>query len=157
MVISLDRVLPHGSCSLPGTRKETGSLLTPKRLVPAWPCSCWGLPGRRITAAPVVSYTTISPLPSRAVYFCGPIRQVLPKNPRPGCYPAACPVECGLSSTLSSQRRDHLAGLMTPSYPYARASSISAAAVEFWFYNRVKIPLMIMKKRGPYEKAIGCW
>ena len=34
MVISLDRMLPHGSCSLPGTRKETDSLLPPKRTGP---------------------------------------------------------------------------------------------------------------------------
>ena len=92
--------------------------------VPAWPCSGQGLPGRRITAAPVVSCTTFSPLPLRAVCFCGPVRQVLPKDPRPGRYPVTCPVECGLSSTLIAQRRDHLAGLRSLSYPLTPASSI---------------------------------
>lgn len=32
-------------------------------------------------------------------------------HPRPGCYPAACSVECGLSSTLQMQSRDHPANL----------------------------------------------
>ena len=94
-------------------------------MVSAWPCSSQGLPGRRITTAPVVSCTTFSPLPLRAVCFCGPVRQVLPKDPRPGCYPVTCPVECGLSSTLIAQRRDHLAGLCASSYPVHSASSIT--------------------------------
>src|SRR3954447_8294121 len=33
-------------------------------VVPAWPCTGWGLPGRRVTAPPVRSYRTISPLPA---------------------------------------------------------------------------------------------
>jgi hypothetical protein len=33
------------------------------RLVPAWPCSWWGLPGRNITATPAGSYLAFSPLP----------------------------------------------------------------------------------------------
>ena len=33
-------------------------------IVPAWPCTWWGLPGRRVTAPPVRSYRTISPLPA---------------------------------------------------------------------------------------------
>lgn len=97
--------------------KENGPLPSAcADFVPAWPCSDQGLPGRRITTAPVVSCTTISPLPLRAVCFCCPVRQVLPKDPRPGYYPVICPVECGLSSTLIAQRRDHLAGLVNPSY-----------------------------------------
>src|SRR5829696_8626554 len=32
---------------------------------PAWPCTGRGLPGRRVTATPVRSYRTISPLPVR--------------------------------------------------------------------------------------------
>ncbi len=106
--------------------KENGSFPAAcADFVPAWPCSGQGLPGRRINTAPVVSYTTFSPLPLRAVCFCGPIRQVLPKDPRPGRYPVIYPVECGLSSTLITQRRDHLAGLMELSYPFDLASSIS--------------------------------
>ena len=39
---------------------------SPGRVVgPAWPCTGRGLPGRRVTAAPVRSYRTISPLPVR--------------------------------------------------------------------------------------------
>src|SRR5215217_674322 len=32
-------------------------------IVPTWPCTGWGLPGRRVTAPPVRSYRTFSPLP----------------------------------------------------------------------------------------------
>ena len=39
---------------------------SPGRVVgPAWPCTGRGLPGRRVTATPVRSYRTISPLPVR--------------------------------------------------------------------------------------------
>src|SRR3954467_13930104 len=48
---------------------------SPGRVIgPAWPCTGRGLPGRRVTAAPVRSYRTISPLPvrdSHAVYAIG--------------------------------------------------------------------------------------
>ena len=44
-------------CGLPGTRRAAS-------IVPAWPCTGWGLPGRRVTAPPVRSYRTISPLPA---------------------------------------------------------------------------------------------
>ena len=46
------------------TRSSQASICsTYKRLVPAWPCSRWGLPGRGITAAPAGSYLAFSPLP----------------------------------------------------------------------------------------------
>src|SRR5690349_23709312 len=69
---------------------------------PAWPCTGRGLPGRRVTATPVRSYRTISPLPVRdsrvaapsAVYFCGTFPRVSPG----GRYPPPCPVVSGLSS-----------------------------------------------------------
>lgn len=99
-IISLGRRSPAGSCSLPGTVGRAA--LPPRReMVPAWPCSGRGLPGRRITAAPVVSYTTLSPLLLRSgasakrcisVARSGALR-------RPGGYPAPCPMERGLSST----------------------------------------------------------
>jgi len=69
------------------------------------PCPCLALllvgfaePGR--SPAPlVVSYTTVSPLPvpegHRRSALCGTVRRVSP----PGCYPAPCPAESGLSST----------------------------------------------------------
>lgn len=49
---------------------------------------------------PVVSYTTFSPLLRfrEAVYFLWPFSG---KLPRPGCYPASCSQECGLSSVRS--------------------------------------------------------
>jgi len=53
----------------------------------------------------VVSYTTVSPLPvpegHRRSGFCGTFRRVAP----PGCYPAPCPWESGLSSTETSRGR----------------------------------------------------
>jgi hypothetical protein len=69
---------------------------------PAWPCTGRGLPGRRVTAAPVRSYRTISPLPVRdaradapsAVCFCGTFPRVSPG----GRYPPPCPSVSGLSS-----------------------------------------------------------
>jgi hypothetical protein len=69
---------------------------------PAWPCTGRGLPGRRVTAAPVRSYRTISPLPVRgsrvaapsAVSFCGTFPRVSPG----GRYPPPRPVVSGLSS-----------------------------------------------------------
>ena len=33
-------------------------------IVPAWPCTGWGLPGRRVATPPVRSYRTISTLPA---------------------------------------------------------------------------------------------
>ena len=43
-----------------------------------------------------------------AVCFCGPFRQVHASQrfPRPGCYPTPCSLECGLSSTPTTQSRD---------------------------------------------------
>ena len=69
---------------------------------PAWPCTGRGLPGRRVTATPVRSYRTISPLPVRdsrvaapsAVCFCGTFPRVSPG----GRYPPPCPLVSGLSS-----------------------------------------------------------
>jgi len=75
MIISLGRMSPPGSCSLPGTRGKRAASRLRTGFVPAWPCSRWGLPGRRITATPVVPYTTFSTLPRRAVCFCGPIQR----------------------------------------------------------------------------------
>ncbi len=43
-----------------------------------------GCPAIASLQIPVVSYTTISPLPLRAVCFCGPIRQVTPSRDFPG-------------------------------------------------------------------------
>jgi len=54
--------------------------------------------------APVVSYTTISPLPLTGFHMgrqaCRRYVSVARSDrlPRPGCYPAPCSQECGLSS-----------------------------------------------------------
>ena len=62
---------------------------------PMWACSGRGLASRRVTTPLVRSYRTISPLPlARRYSFCATFRRVAP----PGCYPAPCPVEFGLSS-----------------------------------------------------------
>jgi len=55
---------------------------------------------------PVVSYTTFSPLPVRAVCLCGPIRQVSPPRGLPGG------LLCGERTFLEARRlRDHLTSL----------------------------------------------
>jgi hypothetical protein len=43
--------------------------------VPAWPCTGWGLPGRRVAAPPVRSYRTISPLPATGARAAPPLRR----------------------------------------------------------------------------------
>ena len=69
---------------------------------PVWSCTGRGLPGRRVTATPVRSYRTFSPLPVRnsrvaapsAVYFCGTVPRVSPG----GRYPPSYHLVSGLSS-----------------------------------------------------------
>src|SRR4051794_8670426 len=86
---------------------------------PAWPCTWRGLPGRRVTATPVRSYRTISPLPVRdsrvvapsAVYFCGTVPRVSPG----GRYPPPCPLVSGLSSR----------GFLCPRSRSARSASVA--------------------------------
>ena len=86
---------------------------------PAWPCTGRGLPGRRVTATPVRSYRTISPLPVRdsrvaapsAVYFCGTFPRVSPG----GRYPPPCPLVSGLSSR----------GFLSPRGRSARTSMVA--------------------------------
>jgi hypothetical protein len=43
--------------------------------VPAWPCTGWGLPGRRVTTPPVRSYRTISTLPATRARASPPLRR----------------------------------------------------------------------------------
>ena len=79
---------------------------SPGRVIgPAWPCTGWGLPGRRVTATPVRSYRTFSPLPvhhtrrcHRLFRFCGTFPRVSPG----GSYPPPCPSVSGLSSRDTS-------------------------------------------------------
>jgi len=118
-------------CGLPGTgclpmeaaHVETSSLPpSADDFVPAWPCSRRGLPGRTHYCARRWSFTPpfhpclLHPRPSpnrretggEAVCFCGPFRQVHASQrfPRPGYSPTPCSMECGLSSTPTTQGRD---------------------------------------------------
>ena len=65
-----------------------------------------GLPGRYLSISPVVSYTTVAPLPvsKRSIgghHFCGTILTVTCT----GRYPAVCPLVPGLSSGISARDR----------------------------------------------------
>jgi hypothetical protein len=70
----------------------------------AWP--------RALLRAPVSFYLTFSPLPASSCSewseeyrrFVSVARSA--RLPPPGCYPAPCPVECGLSSELNSHEFD---------------------------------------------------
>jgi hypothetical protein len=118
MTISLGCELPHISCSLP----EAANLavqVTSSHL--PWDYLCLTLLQAGVTwpqallPAPVVSYTTFSPLPypspllnpldlgeakkGRSVSVALSVRL-----PRPGGYPAPCSSECGLSSMARSHR-----------------------------------------------------
>ena len=70
-------------------------------LVPAWPCSGWGLPCRRRCrrrGALLPHRFTLACAPGgghRRCTFCCAIRRLT----TPGRYPAPCPAELGLSST----------------------------------------------------------
>jgi hypothetical protein len=107
MIIYLGRLSPTGSCSLPGTLRrravsrpaesETSSLLG---LAPDGGCLAAAL-----LRTPVVSYTTISPLPRLARRYVSVARSG--RLPHPGCYPASCSMECGLSSASQMRNRDH--------------------------------------------------
>lgn len=118
-----------GALPVEGAHMEASSLPpSADDFVPAWPCSQRGLPGhahycaRRWSLTPPFHHHL--PLPAfpksngfgegarraggLAVCFCGPFRQVHASRrfPRPGCYPTPCSMECGLSSTPTTQGRD---------------------------------------------------
>ncbi len=91
-IIYLGPASPPGSSSLPEARTERAAprlCLALLRMGVAWPAP--------LLEPPVVSYTTVSPLLlacARSGLFLWPCPRVSP----PGCYPAPCPVERGLSS-----------------------------------------------------------
>ena len=121
-VIYLGRRLPAASSGLPGARTgRAAPRLFPVGSQTRWersrPCLAllpvgvaWPPVSPR---APVVSYTTFSPSPGRPGLprlsaFLWPFSV---GSPRPGCYPAPCPVEPGLSSPRACAGRDRLADL----------------------------------------------
>ena len=96
-------------------------------LTPAWPCSWWGLPGRKhcclrrwSLTPPFHPYSRpSSPLPmgegpgvrERFISVARSGRDGSLSHLRPGCYPAPCSVECGLSSESISRPATHPADL----------------------------------------------
>lgn len=108
--------MPIRSCSLPGT---CGSEQPPshKGFVPAWLCSRRGLPGCRITADTgglLHHHFTLASGSRRENQVGGMFLWPDPAGcPAPGVSPASCSVECGLSSALLAQSRDHPISLST--------------------------------------------
>ena len=92
-------VLPEGMGDHLSRRGVTDALVQPTRnstetshlppavagFVPAWPCSGWGLPGRRIAAdAGGLLHHRFTLTPKGAVCFCGPIRHFTAPRVLPG-------------------------------------------------------------------------
>ena len=96
MAICLGRTLPHGSSGVPGTFGRAALKRSPIR-----PCSGWGLHGRRIAAAPVRSYRTISPLPAET----GGMFLLHFPSPR-DAPPLAGTLPCGVRTFLSPPKRE---------------------------------------------------
>ena len=87
-VIYLVRMLPSDSSSLPETQGKRAASRLPKKALPLLGFApTGGYLAAALLQTPVVSYTTFSPLPLRAVCFCGPIRQVAPPRGLPGILP----------------------------------------------------------------------
>ena len=118
VTIYLGGLSPTHSCSLPGTQgKRAASHLLWQTLSLLDLAPDGGYPAAALLPALVVSYTTISPLParrkrlSRRYLSVALFRQVTGSaqrastSPHPGCYPASCPVECGLSSARRTEPR----------------------------------------------------
>jgi hypothetical protein len=93
----LTRARGRGLSARRPTWSSAGSVIAP-----AWPCTGWGLPGRRVAAAPVRSYRTISPLPapgSREARRLGGVFLWHFPAGFPGSVPRPpCPAVSGLSS-----------------------------------------------------------
>ncbi len=141
-IIPLVPALLAGSSNLPGSADGPSVGGSPARQ-PRWgasaslfglaPCGVWR--AASVASRAVGSYPTFSPFPLRLTIdalrrqwfaqgrfvFCATFRRVAP----PGCYPAHCPVEFGLSSLASafalsgyggtdSDRPAHCGKLLTP-------------------------------------------
>ncbi len=116
VIIYLGGLSPTPSCSLPETQgKRAASRLPWQTLSLLGLAPDGGYLAAALLPAPVVSYTAISPLPANRARFnrrylsVALFRQVTGcaqgafTGPRPGCYPASCPVECGLSSARKNR------------------------------------------------------
>jgi len=104
--IYLGRRLPGASCGQPGANAASGRHRRPRSaaadaagrplfgLAPGgvWPAGV--LPHRWCALTAPFHPCPASPKRCRAVCFCATFRRVAP----PGCYPAPCPMELGLSS-----------------------------------------------------------
>ncbi len=98
VIIQLGRLLPDASCTRPGS--SAGRLIAPLfGLAPSgvWPADM--SPCRRWALTPPFHPYPLPAQPhgrarSRRYRFCATFRRIAP----PGCYPALCPVELGLSS-----------------------------------------------------------
>jgi len=103
VIIYLGSMLPLSSSSppIPSSKKKLNGqfffLCGHKKTGSTWPCSEWECQTFDITAKPVSSYPTISPLPSRIGGCIFSVAVSFP-SPRTSCYEAFCPMEFGLSS-----------------------------------------------------------
>ena len=96
-VIYLVRMLPSDSSSLPEAQGKRAASRLPKKALPLLGFApTGGYLAAALLQTPVVSYTTISPLPLRAVVFCGPIRQVALPRVLPDSVP------CGVRTFLET-------------------------------------------------------
>jgi len=96
MIISLGDLLPARSSSLPGIQQQRAAPGTENRALSLLDLApSGGYLAVVLLPAPVVSYTTISPLPlARRFVSVARSGRLL----HPGGYPALCSLECGLSS-----------------------------------------------------------
>ncbi len=121
--IYLGCLSPNSSCSLPGdrmSRADSFSCLTLHRMGVTCPTL--------LPAAPVVSYTTFSPLLLRAVCLCGPIRKLTPSQGLPGI------LLCGVRTFLTVKRA-HLADLSKLMIPL----TYSKRLMKFWTNARISV------------------
>ena len=101
----MDDGYPSSPCGLPGSSWERATPVPSLfGLAPGGGCQHPGSPRDLVG-----SYPTVSPLPDplsrghRRSRFCGPIRDARVTPDIPGCYPAPCPLELGLSSSPSGE------------------------------------------------------
>jgi len=113
VIISLGPGLLRASCGLPeghGRASRWGAApVSRSSCPPIWPCSRWRLPASHVATAAVGSYPAISPLPDPTPLrtpAIGGMLSVAPVSDRSAwALPSTLPMESGLSSSLSRDRR----------------------------------------------------